>query len=293
MKILVVGGGGSKQVERLVEEARKHGYKVDNCSSFHLVINASNDGFSAEVEGLDLTSYDLIYLLAVGKRKWEWYVSGRFLKNEHGVTVIEGKMVDDNLKVYFTPTIELQKQVKEGIKFPKTTVISSEKTLEEALLDHTFPVIIKNSYAQGGKGVYLVKDKKEALDVIKKDGQAKAFYIREYIPNEGDVRVFTIGGKAVAGMRRIPPKDDFRSNISLGGTAEAFDLEKNPEIRLLAEKLSKMDKTQIAGVDIMIHKETNEPYVLEINRGPQFRGLEKYTGINIASKIIEYFETLV
>jgi len=60
----------------------------------------------------------------------------------------------------------------------------------------------------------------------------------------------------------------------------------------IAEKISKVTRTEIAGVDIMVNKETGKPYVLEVNHGPQFAGIEKATGINIAAKIVDYFEKL-
>ena len=61
----------------------------------------------------------------------------------------------------------------------------------------------------------------------------------------------------------------------------------------IAETLSRLNQNQIAGVDIIINQETSEPYILEINAGPQFRGLEEYTNVNAALEIIKYFETLV
>lgn len=293
MKILIVGKVVTNQADRLTEEGRKRGHKVENCSSYDLTIKTENSKFEPWVKGLDLTTYDLIYLLTVGKRKWEWYVACNFLKEKYGVKVIEEKMIDDNFKVYHTATTELANQVKKDINFPKTTVILSSKTLKDVLLEFKYPVVIKNSYQQRGLGVYKANSYEDAKEIVSEDKASDSFLIREFIPNKGDIRVFTVGFRAVAAMRRIPPKDDFRSNISRGATAEVFDLYKNPEIKKIGEKVAKMNHTQIAGVDIMVHKETKIPYVLEINRSPQFRGLEKYTNVNVALKIIEYFETLV
>lgn len=293
MKLLIAGKSVSDQVDRLTEEGRKLGHKVDNCSVYDLIIKAEKGRFEPQVKGLDIKSYDLIYLLTVRRRRWEWYVACDYLNKKHGIKIVEEKEIDDNIKIYQTATAELHKQVEEGINFPKTTVIVDDDSLEEALSDFEFPVIIKNSYAHRGLGIHKVDSLKEAEDVVGEDKKSKSFLIREFIPNDGDIRVFTIGFKAIGAMRRIPPKDDFRSNISVGGTAESFDLNRNPQIREIAEKMAKINRTQIAGVDVMIHKETKEPYVLEINRSPQFAGLEKYTGINVASKIIRYFETPV
>jgi len=293
MRILVVGKVTSGQTKRLAEEARRLDHILDNCSSFDLIIKTSKDSFEPQVGGLDLTSYDLIYLLTVSERKWEWYITCDYLYKKYGVKIVEFKMIDPNYKVYFTPTAEFLKQIENKILFPKTTVIVSKKTLKKALEDFEFPVIIKNSYGQRGLGVNVADSYQEARKIVESDRESKSFQIREFIPNDGDIRVFTVGYKAIGAMKRIPPKGDFRSNISRGGSGEPFDLDKNRKIRAIAEKLSEINHTEIAGVDIMINKETGESYVLEINRGPQFAGLEKYTGVNAAAEIIKYFEKRV
>lgn len=293
MKLLVVGKVVTDQVKRLDEEARKLGHKTDNCSSYDLIIKTEKGIFLPQVKDLKLEEYDLIYLLTVGKRKWEWYVACDFLKRNYGVEIVEAKFVGDNSSIYHTSTAELPKQVELGINFPKTTVIVSPKNLEKVLKDFEYPVIIKNNYQQRGLGVYKAGLFEEAKEIVAEDKESNSFMIREFIPNEGDIRIFVVGFKAIAAMRRIPPEDDFRSNISRGAKAEPYELNENPEIKTIAERVAKMNSTQIAGVDVMLHKETKVPYILEINRSPQFRGLEKYTDKNIAREIIKYFESLV
>ena len=154
-------------------------------------------------------------------------------------------------------------------------------------------MIIKTAEGRQGKGVFKVDSKVELEKAVEELPQeSPAFVVREFIPNDGDIRIFTIGYKAIGAMKRTPREGDFRSNISQGGSGEPYELDKYPEIKELAEKVSKITKTEIAGVDIIIHKETGKPYILEVNPGPQFTGLEKYTGVNAAGEIIKYFEKL-
>jgi len=141
--------------------------------------------------------------------------------------------------------------------------------------------------------VFKVNSSEELEKVIKENKEASpAFIIRQFIENDGDVRIFTVGYKAIGAMKRTPKIGDFRSNISQGGAGENFDLSKNQDVKEMAEKISRLTRTEIAGVDIMIEKNTGKPYILEINPGPQFTGFEKYTGTNAASAIIRYFESL-
>lgn len=291
MKILVVGKVTDNQVSRLKEEAEKRGHTLINCSSYDLCISTGKDHFFPQISGKDLKDFDLIYLLTVGDRKWEWYLACQYLSEKYGTKIVDQKMVDPNYKIFFSPTAELKKQVENGINFPKTVVIVSAKTVKDALTDFSFPVIVKTSHLQRGLGVYLVNSIEEIKRIITENKrESPSFFIREFIENDGDIRVFVIGYKALGAMKRTPKEGDFRSNISRGGFGAKFDLESNPQIKKIAEKMALLNQSEIAGVDIIIHKETGIPYVLEINRGPQFAGLEKYTGVNAAKAIIEYFE---
>ena len=60
----------------------------------------------------------------------------------------------------------------------------------------------------------------------------------------------------------------------------------------MAVTLAKHENIHIAGVDI-IETNSNELYILECNRNPQFEGFEKATGSNVAQHIIEYLYSLI
>jgi RimK family alpha-L-glutamate ligase len=179
------------------------------------------------------------------------------------------------------------------LPYPKSAVVFNEKGAKEALKSFPFPLVVKTSAGRQGKGVFLCKSFQDVLAAIEEihNQGVEAVVIREFIPNDGDLRIFTVGYKAIGAMKRSPTKkDEFRSNISLGGRGEKFELGNYPEIKSIAESAAEVMRTEIAGVDIIIHKETARPYILEVNPSPQFEGFEKYTGVNAAEKIIEYFE---
>ena len=247
-----------------------------------------------QIPNADLTKFDLIYLLTTGERKHEWSIACLYLYENFGIQTVENKLIDPNLKIFYSSTSELYKQYKNKLKFPKTAVVVSANTVKYVLKDFTFPVVVKATSLQRGLGVHLANSLDEIKQTIKtcKD-QSPNFFIREFIPNDGDIRVFTVGFKAIGAMKRVPKDGDFRSNISRGGHGEKYDLKANPKVKEIAETLSRLNQNQIAGVDIIINQETSEPYILEINAGPQFRGLEEYTNVNAALEIIKYFETLV
>jgi len=62
----------------------------------------------------------------------------------------------------------------------------------------------------------------------------------------------------------------------------------NPEEKAAAVKAAKKLGLAIAGVDLLQSK--RGPLVMEVNSSPGLEGIEGATGVDIASKIIEYVE---
>ena len=294
MNILIVGLVKNPQFMRLQEEGKKKGHLVDGCYSSDLAIKADKNKFKLILFEKDIESYDLIYFWTPGKRRWEWYTAAKYLNEKKGTVVVNYKTVDPKYKLYLTPAMNYLKQTRENIPFPKSAIIFSSKMIDEVIQGFEFPLILKASIGRQGKGVFKVESISELRKLVDELIETSpSVVIREFIPNDGDIRVFTVGYSAIGAMKRTPVrKGEFRSNISLGGKGEKCELDKYPNIKEIAEKMSNITATEIAGVDIMINKDSGKPYVLEINPGPQFSGFEKYTGVNAALEIIKYFEKL-
>lgn len=293
MNILIVGLVKNPQLTRLIDEGKKLGHKVVGCYTSELIIYSDNSVFEPTIRGENMNTFDLIYLWSVGKRRWEWYSACKYLNQKYRTVIINQKVIDPTYNYYLSPASDYLKQTQNKLPYPKSAIVFSEKSLKSISSKFEFPLIIKPSDGRQGRGVKLIKNKNEFENGVKELLKTvTSVVIREFIPNDGDIRVFTVGYKAIGAMKRIPKKGDFRSNISQGGSGENFDLTSYPFIKDLSEKMSKLTATEIAGVDIIIDKNTNKPYILEINPGPQFTGFEKYTGINVAREIIKYFENL-
>lgn len=293
MKILVVGLVKNPQLLRLQEEARALGHSVDGCYASDLIINASPNKFEPLIRNKDISSYQLIYLWTVGKRRYEWYVAANYANQNYGAIIVNGKVIDPAYQHYLTPASEYEKQTENNLNYPTSAVIFNYSGFEVVKDQFSFPLIMKTSSGRQGRGVFKVNSTEELKKIIIENKEdSPAFIIRKFVENDGDIRIFTIDYRAIGAMKRTPKIGDFRSNISQGGAGGNFDLSKNPEIKNMAEKISQLTRTEIAGVDIMLEKNTGKPFILEINPGPQFTGFEKYTGINTAAAIIRYFESL-
>ena len=112
--------------------------------------------------------------------------------------------------------------------------------------------------------------------------------VQEFIREAGasDIRALVVGEKVVAAMRRTGREGEFRSNLHQGGSAEPIKI--TPEERSTAVRSAKALGLNVRGVDLL--RSNHGPVVMEVNSSPGLEGVEKATGIDIASKIIEFLE---
>ena len=112
--------------------------------------------------------------------------------------------------------------------------------------------------------------------------------VQEFISEAkgADLRVFIVDGQIVGAMKRQAKEGEFRSNLHRGGKATVINL--SPEERATAIKAAKKLGLGIAGVDLL--QSSLGPLVMEVNSSPGLEGIEGATGIDIATKIIEYVE---
>jgi len=149
-----------------------------------------------------------------------------------------------------------------------------------------FPLIVKNRYGSGGQKVFKADSPLELRNLLAEE--AMSVMIQPFLPTGYDFRVIVIGGKAIGAMKKTAPPGEFLTNVARGGIATSAPLTK--ELKTLAEKTARLFYADYAGVDIMYDKK-GHPYVLEINRGAQFEGFEKSTGINVARGMIEWLQS--
>lgn len=280
MKFLIVGQKKADQIRRLRIEAKKLGHVVEGCLASDLIIESGSGTFNVYANKENLSGYDLVYLCAgiEQKRRFEWYVAVDYLKKHFKTKIVNGMVINPSFKYYPVQSWFYLKEFENGIPSPNTFTIYSEESLLKISKRLHYPLIVKISEMHRGTGIYLAKSDNEVKTIIRKNINC-TFLLREYIPNNCDIRVFTIGFKAVGAMERIPK---FKRRI--------YNLHEHEDVSDLAEKAAKISGVEIAGVDIITEKNINKNYLLEVNVGPKFSGLEK-CGINVAREIIKYFVT--
>ena len=184
----------------------------------------------------------------------------------------------------------LQLMAAAGIPTPKTFYLSRTDSLPQMIeWLGGLPVVIKLLESTHGAGVILADRLDTARSVIEAFLRSKEkLLVQEFIEEAkgADVRAFVVGGKIVATMKRQATTGDFRSNLHRGASATPEKLtDKESQIVLRAARIMGL---AVAGVDILRSK--RGPLVIEVNASPGLEGIETVTGIDIATKIIDYVD---
>ncbi len=152
-----------------------------------------------------------------------------------------------------------------------------------------FPILIKAISSTHGEGIEIVRNMdeiEEASSFLTRNN--RRYILQEFIQESKgeDIRVFVVGGKVVASMKRKATQNDFRSNLHLGGTAESFEV--SEELKNISVKACQALGLQIGGVDIIMSK--RGPLVLEVNASPGLEGIEAVSGADVAKSIMVFLE---
>ncbi len=137
------------------------------------------------------------------------------------------------------------------------------------------PLVFKECYGSFGAQVFLCTSRQEIISHISE----RPFILQQFIKEAcgRDLRLEVVGGSVVCAIAR-ENKNDFRANITNGGTAaEYIPTEKQCEIAVSACRALGLD---FGGVDIMC-----DDIVCEVNSNAHIMNIMKCTGVDTAPLI--------
>ncbi len=276
------------EVDRLEEEAGKLGIKVKRAMYREIQFQISNDKCQILVQGEEVTAENTMgcWFRVAGTKSGK-YTEGRNmlirLLGKKGVFCVNGQGYLNWTRMGKIAQHALY--IVEGIPVVPTRIFYTKNQVSN-FEDWGYPVIAKHERGYQGKSVRKFENWEEVERFLGKINEKNLgmFLWQKYLPTKWDLRVIVIGGKAIGAMKRSAVGEEFRSNYSLGGRVERWELSEKE--KKLAEKVAKVCKLDYCGVDIMKDREGNN-YILEVNRQCQFQGFEKATGINVAKAVVE------
>jgi glutathione synthase len=215
------------------------------------------------------------------------------LATKHGVIVLNspGGLSKSSNKLYL-------QHFPEEIR-PKTIITRNGDELRK-FFDEQKKVVIKPLSGSEGRNVFLVHGKdasnmNQMFEAVSRDGYVIA---QEYLSavDKGDTRIFLMNGEPLikdgtyAAFKRVKKGNDIRNNISAGGKPRKAKI--TPEMHRIMDIIKPrlvQDGMFLVGLDIVGDK------LIEINVycPGGFANIEKVTGVNFATSIIDALERKV
>ena len=247
---------------------------------------------------IDMADFDGWYFRSVGS-ELEWSKLLQLYARKHKVPVVDEYLLTEGPLRRFKSIMSWQ-LAEDGVNYPMSAYVDSFKSLEKELAGWELPVIVKLSAGgRHGMGTFWIREMadleklKHILEARKQHAKEKnevvpifrGFLIQDYIKNDGDFRVMTVGYKCVGGFKRQVKEEKLILNKSLG---KSNAVEVPTDVAEMASMAARTLGVEVAGTDLVREIGTGKVFVIEVNEAPQFKVFEKRTKVNAARKILEY-----
>ncbi len=152
-----------------------------------------------------------------------------------------------------------------------------------------YPVVVKTISGSQGTGIFLCEDRRSLEDLMELVNATRSnvnIILQEFIESSRgrDLRVITVGGRAVACMQRVAQDGSFKANVSRGGRAEPFDI--TPEIEWVSTEVSRLLGLDIAGIDLLFDRDHYR--ICEANSSPGFQGIESCLPVSVPHEVFSF-----
>ena len=259
----------------VIKAADKLGVSLKIIDSLSLLLNLNNMEH-------DFTGIDVFLQRCISTLRGIYITK---ILEEYGINVVNDFQTSINCFDKIRCTLSL---VKNDIPTPETTVVFSEKAGLETLKKLGYPAVIKPILGSWARLLAKINDEDAAKSVLEDRWEMgvwnRIFYIQKFInkPNR-DIRTMVVGDKVIAAIYRVNEKD-WRTNTARGGRAIKCKI--TSELEDLSIRAAEAVGGGILGVDIM---ESGDGFVVhEVNHSPEFKNVQRVTGVDVAKEIVEY-----
>jgi len=286
VKVGILGNDGTEwHIQRLLRELRGRGVEAYVFPATRLVSRITAEP-KISVKGYMIEDYDAVIVRRMpgGTAEKVFYrMDALHMLEEYGVHVVNPPLsIEKSVNKYYTSAL-LEKA---GLTCPRTVVTESFTEAMNAFAELGGDVVVKPLFGSLGAGITRITDRDIAYRVFRAlESTQSVYYLQEFIPHgNADIRVFVIGGEAVASMRRVA--SGWKTNISSGAAPEPYEpTSEEVETSLRAAETLGLAYT---GVDLMRSEDDEALYTLEVNSTPGWEGLQKVTSVDISERLVEH-----
>src|SRR5690606_20465502 len=236
---------------------------------------------------VDLTDFDVVLLRQDPPFDMNYIDSTFFLEAVHPKTLVVNNPVEVRNapeKLFVTRFPELQ---------PPTLITADREAIADFRARHG-DVVLKPLNGRGGSGVtrHLADDPNlEALLEIHAELSREPVIVQKFLPSvsRGDKRILLVDGEAVGAINRVPKAGQIRSNLAVGGKAEAVELSaRDREICAAIGPELKARGLLFVGIDVIGEHLTE----INVTSPTGAVALKTFTGIDATEILWERIETL-
>jgi [lysine-biosynthesis-protein LysW]--L-2-aminoadipate ligase len=260
----------------LYEAAKKKGVNVENVDCKSLVVNLNNG--RSKYKGQVVLQRSISYFKNVHSTAALEGLGARVINPLHAALLCGNKMYAH---------MELGKV---GIRTPKAVAAFSEEGALTALDGFGYPAVIKPTVGSWGRLIALLRDKEMARAMIEDREHMfplyQVYYFEEFVDRPPrDIRAIVVGDRVAAAIYRYSGEGEWKTNMALGGHAEACPVTK--ELEDICLKATRALGGQIVGVDLMESK-SHGLVVHEVNNTTEFKNTVRVTGVDIPGLMVDY-----
>lgn len=296
MRIEVLAEKPSWHVDDLARAAAERGHTLSRCSWLALCASVGSSQPVVRSDAAILTQTDAIIVrtMPVGRLEQVVFRMDTLHRLERaGVCVLNPPRA---MEIAIDKYLALSLLHEAALPVPETIVCQRCVDALAAFEQLGSDIVLKPIFGSEGFGLTRITDRDLAARAFTQlERMGSVIYVQRFIPtSEGDdpggtdLRLFVIGDRVVAAMRRH--SSDWRANVARGAKAEAFDADES--LQTLAVKAAAACHTPVAGVDILVDA-AGKPWLLEVNASPGWKAIAKATGVDIAEHIVSHIESRV
>ncbi len=265
-KILSIGlNTSSEEKYRIQTELLKKNISLDIASIKDPIFKIIEGIVYADINGNNLTGYEYVWIQSGWNTTHMAYLLHIYLTYmgiPHNIPSKQDTKITDIFSLAINNVSVPNTFFHNGLKINDTHIDEIERICN-------IPCIYKKLSGSLGSQVFLIQDKSLIYEAIRKNRKYNSYIFQQYIPNDFDYRVVIANELTTSVCKRTRVSDSYRNNVALGASEEFIDIEDTPiDILELAQNASKILNLNWAGVDIVVDKETNKNYILEVNRRP-------------------------
>lgn len=285
-------GGDSTFALMLEAQARRHSlfhYTVDTLTMRDGCVFANGEDVKVrDVEGdhytlgarrrVDLSQFDVVLMRQDPPFHMGYITATHLLERIHPKTLVVNNPAEVRNapeKIFVTEFPDLM---------PPTLITRSREEIV-AFREEFADIIIKPLYGNGGAGVFRMAEADQNLSSLLElfeQTWPEPFIAQRYLKEvrAGDKRIILIDGEAVGAINRVPSEGEARSNMHVGGRAEAVDMTaREHEICAAIGPELKRRGFIFVGIDVIGDSMTE----INVTSPTGIREVQKFGGADIAA----------